>query len=206
MYVGRLQINRSRIAVHWLANPYRVHQRLKMAFEGGERLLYRIEETPDGTQILIQSDVPPDWEAAFATFAVLGRSPEHKRFEPHLAEGRCHRFRLLANPIVTRQVDVEGGGHKGKRIGLLRNEDQQAWLQRKLEACGAVLEACTISPRGLQRSRRNPQKDDAVQTHLAVQFDGVLRVRDVDAVTAALEHGIGPAKAYGFGLLSLAAV
>lgn len=37
-----------------------------------------------------------------------------------------------------------------------------------------------------------------------VRFDGVLRVTDVEVLLDALRGGIGPAKAFGFGLLSLA--
>ena len=43
------------------------------------------------------------------------------------------------------------------------------------------------------------------ETHfLAVQFDGVLQVTDPDKLVAAVETGIGSAKGFGFGLLSLA--
>lgn len=38
----------------------------------------------------------------------------------------------------------------------------------------------------------------------AVLFEGRLRVTDADLFRAALASGIGPAKAYGFGLLSIA--
>lgn len=41
-------------------------------------------------------------------------------------------------------------------------------------------------------------------TFAAVTFEGVLEITDVDRFRAALVEGIGPAKAYGFGLLSIA--
>ena len=205
MYLARLRVNRSRIAVNWLTNPYRVHQRLKMAFEGDARLLFRIEETSAGTQIIVQSHTPPDWEAAFDDFPVLRCPPEHKPFEPCLEMGRRYRFCLLANPTVKRQIE-ENGDRKGKRQGLLREADQQAWLARKINGCGADLVGCRVASRGLQRSRKNPYKSAKPQTHLAVLFEGVLEVKDPEAVAAALATGIGPAKGYGFGLLSLAPV
>ena len=203
MYLARLRVNRHRIAVNWLANPYRVHQRLKMAFEGDVRLLFRIEESSSGSQVIVQSCAPPDWDAAFNDFPVLQSPPEHKRFEPCLEMGRRYRFRLLANPTVKRQV-AEDGVRKGKRQGLLREADQQAWLARKITGCGADLVGCRVASQGLQRSRKNPNKSAGPQTHLAVLFEGVLEVKDPDAVAAALATGIGPAKGYGFGLLSLA--
>jgi CRISPR system Cascade subunit CasE len=36
-----------------------------------------------------------------------------------------------------------------------------------------------------------------------VRFDGVLRVTDAARLVEAVRSGIGPAKAFGFGLLSL---
>ena len=41
-------------------------------------------------------------------------------------------------------------------------------------------------------------------TLLAVRFDGVLQVTDPDQLVEAVRHGIGSAKGFGFGLLSLA--
>ena len=43
-------------------------------------------------------------------------------------------------------------------------------------------------------------------THLAVRFDGLLRVTDAGDFRETLICGIGPGKAYGFGLLSIAPV
>jgi CRISPR system Cascade subunit CasE len=40
----------------------------------------------------------------------------------------------------------------------------------------------------------------------AVVFDGMLEVSDPGRLRSALRHGIGSAKAFGFGLLSLARV
>jgi CRISPR system Cascade subunit CasE len=37
-----------------------------------------------------------------------------------------------------------------------------------------------------------------------VEFDGVLKVTDSEAFGRALSSGIGPAKGFGFGLLSVA--
>jgi CRISPR system Cascade subunit CasE len=43
-------------------------------------------------------------------------------------------------------------------------------------------------------------------THLAVQFDGVLEVTDPAKFLETVRQGIGSAKGFGFGLLSLARV
>lgn len=197
MYLARLRLNPSRMALQWSTNVYQVHQRLTMACPKDPRLLFRIEVGLEGTQVLIQSHVAPDWEAAFAEFPVLTSAPESKSFDPRLAVDRRYRFRLLANPTVKRD---------GKRLGLVREEEQRAWLERKLLEAGAQVLSCVVSERGLQRSQKNPTRETGLQTHLAVLFEGVLLVKDAALLRTAMETGIGAAKGYGFGLLSLAPV
>ena len=195
MYLSRLQLNTSRIAMLWAANPYRVHQRLMMACDGDPRLLFRIEDTSDGTQIMVQSHVEPNWPFAFADLDVLRCPAEHKVFDLHLRPGSPYRFRLLANPTVKRN---------GNRLGLFKEDDQRAWLTRKIEDAGAKLVGYVAAPRGLQRCDKNPAKDEHVATHFAVLFEGVLQAQDPERLKAVVGSGIGSAKGYGFGLLSLA--
>lgn len=195
MYLTRFSINRSRIALGWISNSYRVHQRLCMAYPNEERLLFRIEENSTGSAILVQSTALPDWKKGFTDFDVLLFEPETKSFDLVLVKDGLYRFRLLANPTVTRN---------GKRLGLLKEEDQQAWLLRQFGKTGAELLGCQLKDLGLQRAGKNPAKDSQFQTHLAVQFDGVLKVIDTERLVQAVKMGIGPAKGYGFGLLSLA--
>lgn len=195
MYLARLRLNRSRRALLWAANPYRVHQRLLMAFEGEPRLLFRLEEHAEGSEILVQAHIAPDWTRAFGDFPVLAAPPEHKEFALRLQPGACYRFRLLANPTVKRA---------GRRLGLLREEEQRAWLVRKLDEAGAEVLGCRANSLGLQRSERNPAKDEHIQTHLAVLYEGMLRVADPERLARAVATGIGAGKGYGFGLLSLA--
>ncbi len=203
MFLSRLRLNTGRIALHWAANPYRVHQRLSMACEGDPRVLFRIEEGADGPQILVQSHVEPRWEVAFADLKVLSRPPEHKQFGLDLQAHRCYRFRLLANPTVKKTVEREGE-RKKSRVGLFREEDQQAWLTRKLNSVGVRLMGVRTLSRGSQYSRKNPTKDSSLQTHYAVLFEGILEVIDPKKLEQAVESGIGSAKGFGFGLLSLA--
>ena len=48
------------------------------------------------------------------------------------------------------------------------------------------------------------QKKRIRQAHLIVDFEGTLKVEDPDQFVAAIRSGIGPAKAYGCGLMSVA--
>lgn len=200
MFLARLQLNQNRMATLWVSNPYRVHQRLRMAYPTESRLLFRIEELPNGTtQILAQSHSAPDW-SVFSDFPVLRQPPEHKLVEWALTVGKVYRFRLLANP--TRKTHTPEG--KAMRLSLFKSDEQKAWLQRKFQDAGAEVINHTAAPRGLQQSRKNPQKDENNQTHFAVLFEGMVRVSDVEKFKMVLKQGIGSAKGYGFGLLSLA--
>jgi CRISPR system Cascade subunit CasE len=204
MYLSRLTLNSSRRALLWVSNPYRVHQRLRMAGGDDPHLLFRIEENAQGAnQILVQTQNPPDWDKAFGDFPVLFCPFECKSFTPQLKVGRSYRFRLLANPTAKKTLEGEGEPKK-VRLGLLNDEAQQNWLERKIEMAGSKILASRILPRGFQHSRKNPTKDENQQTHLAVLFEGILLVEDTARLQNALETGIGSAKGFGFGLLSLA--
>jgi len=87
------------------------------------------------------------------------------------------------------------------------------WLVDKGKAGGFVLlnsEHCAVIPEGLRlwkkpdECKRPDRRVDL--TFAAVLFEGTLKVTDPDAFANALARGIGPAKAFGFGLLSVARV
>lgn len=212
MYLSKLTVNTTRLALGWLANPYRVHQRLMMACGTDPRMLFRIEnETgPGGATILVQTQTAPAWPDAFAHFSALARPPEMKRVDLQLTAGLRLRFRLVANPTVKRA---------GARLGLLNEVDQCEWLERKLSQSGARLLACQARPLGMQHSHKTVAAAagtaaDAVpgieettrgqQSHFMAAFDGLLRVEDAQQLAQAVYAGIGPAKGFGGGLLSLA--
>ncbi len=195
LYLARLRLNSNRTAIFWSSNPYRIHQRLLMAYDGEPRLLFRLEAKENGATILVQSHLTPDFERAFGEFHVLAAPPEWKAFDPQLTPGEKYRFRLLANPTVRRE---------GKRLGLFHEEEQYSWLARKLTEGGMHLLHCVVQPGGYQYASRGPAKEETLQTHLAVLFEGQLRVDDAQKAVLTMAGGIGAAKAYGFGLLSLA--
>jgi len=210
VYLSKLTLNpRHPQARRDLANPYDMHATLSWAVADreGERLLWRLEGGPREAVMLVQSRTSPDWQALFERhpgYAQLDeRSP--KLFEPALKPGQLLRFRLRANPTVTKfDPDPEKG--KRKRLGLVKLEDQLAWLHRQGERCGFAVPGAMVSSSERVRARK-PQKDGEegrVITLQSVTYDGHLRVNEPDAFLAALQSGLGHAKALGFGLLSIA--
>jgi CRISPR system Cascade subunit CasE len=194
-------------------------------------VLYRLEtnaRTPYPLLLLVQSGIQPDWTRLGPGYlldtAGEPANPVCKQVDEQYAAisaGVILRFRLRANP--TKKIDTKSGPdgvrRNGKRVELWKEEDQIQWLHRKggqhgfeilkVRAGGAIpavqtgrVDKITGARAALDSTEEAPKTDRL--TFGSVQFDGLLRVTDPEALRVALEHGIGSGKAYGFGLLSLA--
>jgi CRISPR system Cascade subunit CasE len=153
--------------------------------------------------LVVQSQRAPEWgwlarDQWRGYLAQVDGNPACKEWQPNLRAGQALAFRLRANPTLKRN---------GDRLGLFKQEDQEAWLQRKLAAAGARLLRVQMRPEGMSQGFAH---DDAGKTlHMklfAVRMDGVLQVLEPLPLAAAMEAGIGSGKGFGFGLLSLAPV
>jgi CRISPR system Cascade subunit CasE len=208
MYLSRLKLNPARRGARELMiNPYRLHQAVYRAFpddnDGGTgRILYRLDENSHlGTiSILVQSEIKPDWSNADFIADCLLEPVERKSYSPVIQTGQTLRFRLRANPTVKKQID---GKENGYRLGLLREEDQLKWLNRKAEESGFSVMSCRTSPEGMTYDDRSFKEQDKMR-HFAVRFEGVLKIINKELFTTTIERGIGSAKGFGFGLLSIA--
>ena len=209
MHLSRLELDvRHRRAREDAADPYRLHQTLMRAFDHTSpeerRVLFRLElQRGLKAVVLVQSNLAPRWEAAEEWWGEAF-SFATKPWEPAFQANQMLRFRLRANPTVKRN---------GKRHALYREEDQLAWLQRKLEAAGAHPQSVDPAPEGnvsaqkllSSPSEQHPREKQRL-TLFSVLFNGRLTVADPEPFAEALARGIGPAKGLGFGLLSVAPV
>ena len=201
MYLSRLRLNQlDKKVQQMLADPYRQHQAVMLAFPSGDksRVLYRIEpENQHGTNTwLVQSESIPDWEKPGIKNDLPLVGWEMKEFEPTFVEGRQYRFRLRANPTVKRD---------GKRWAIKGEEGLSDWLNRKFSDCGSELEGRIIIPEGqVQGSRRTRDGSKKRLTFMSVRFEGMLTVLDPAQFVQLVNSGVGSGKAFGFGLLSLA--
>lgn len=189
-------------------------------------VLYR----PEGYVLLVQSRIPPQSERLPSGYLlVTADDPPNpstkdvsKQYDQIVA-GMELTFRLRANP--TRKIDSwrdqPGYRPNGRRVDLRRVEDQLAWLMRKGEQHGFRVHSVRVRddtvrlvPQPFQADARpagrvvgwRPSSAGASQklTFAAVVYDGVLQVTEPARFREALVTGIGPAKAFGFGLLSIA--
>jgi CRISPR system Cascade subunit CasE len=81
-----------------------------------------------------------------------------------------------------------------------RGLERLRWLSRRAEAAGFTIEDGQIRITEIATSGGRGGKS---VTFGGALFEGILVVRDADLFPKALASGIGPAKAYGFGLLSI---
>lgn len=201
MYLYRVTLDpRGHQARRDLGDAYEMHRTLTRAFAADthqppQRFLWRLESGPDGwqqPQLLVQSACAGDWTPIQQLPNYLKKPVETKTFDPVLwlqNRERC-RFRLLANPTVT---------HQGKRFGLHAETDQIAWLARQGERHGFRPEVAMV----VGTEKLSTRKGERPITIVRTRFEGHLVITDSDALAAALANGIGPAKAFGCGLLSL---
>jgi len=215
LYLSRLKLNaRNQEARRDMTQPYELHRTIENAFHDplhpDDRVLFRLDYSPRKKEwwVLVQSRYEPNWSFFEQPEwqGYLLTEPETSTFKPEFMTGGVYKFRLLANPTVKKTIKKEREDPRKTRLGLTEEADQLDWLIRKLEAAGTEVVDCLIVPHGLQRSHKGYQKQEGQQTHLAVLFEGVLLAKDPALLKAALQTGIGSAKGFGFGLLSLAPV
>lgn len=185
-------------------HPYELHRTICRAFDTPDeaRILFRADtDHPGEVHVLVQSLVAPDWSR-------LDNDPKYlkDRGEPKPVElaglkiGMCLRFRLRCRP--SKRIGDKSSPVKGKRRNLTDKDEIFAWLMRKARENGFEVKDVAYD-----RVYWYESKDGKAVTPLgAVQFDGVLVVTDPDKLKDAVRNGIGPQKAFGFGLLSLAPI
>lgn len=231
VYLSSLVVNlRCRESRRDLADCMAMHRTLMSAFpdrlssDGAARseagVLYRVEPTDGGdVRVLVQSAASPDWlrlplgwchpEAGF-------HIKEITQALDRVEAGSLLRFKLLANPTrkIGTKTGPDGRKNNGKRVELRSESDWLAWLERKAGQSGFRLKVVRASPhvpdvqsgRDLRTTgyKRAPDGSACRLTFCGVLFEGRLEVIDAEAFNLALRTGIGPGKAYGYGLLSLA--
>lgn len=228
MYLSRLEINpRSREVRRDLSDVYQMHRTVMSAFpDVKERqearadlaVLYRLEidERSRGTVLLVQSGALPDWThlAPYYLFDSGGEvgNPATRDLTKALAalhEGQILRFRLRANP--TRKIETksahDGRRQNGRRVDLRTEAQQLEWLSRRAEQAGfslvPVYPGSNVPAVRVGAGEKLLGKGRQL-TLASVLFDGLLEVTHPDRFRCAVAGGIGPGKAFGCGLMSIA--
>ncbi|WP_372614037.1 type I-E CRISPR-associated protein Cas6/Cse3/CasE [Halomonas sp.] len=197
MYLARLTLDlRNAGARRDLADAYDMHRSLVRAFVADNqdkppRFLWRLEPESAWREpvVIVQSTCAPDWSSLEAP-GYLKKPVESKSvdFDQLFEAERRYRFRLFANPTVTQG---------GKRFGLASEGAQCQWLDRQAAKAGFEVDTALVTATDVLDVRGGD-----IRLRQAC-FEGVLSIRDSTALKHAVERGIGPGKAFGFGLLSV---
>ncbi|MDW8216650.1 MAG: type I-E CRISPR-associated protein Cas6/Cse3/CasE [Acidobacteriota bacterium] len=179
------------------------------------RILFRVEPLPAGRIdlcILVQSGIAPDRSALVREVDVRHST---KELVLDFAQGDRFRFRLRANPTYAQRPEEaaaactkraeDGGQQRGKRLAVLSEARQFDWLKR----LGEKRLGFTVAPAGVlvQDEGWTQFRKSAASAPIrfvTVLFEGWLTVTDAAAFSAAVSQGVGAAKGFGCGLLSLA--
>jgi CRISPR system Cascade subunit CasE len=225
MYLARAFLNPVSRAVRAdLADVMGLHRTLMRAFPDNagpsprkqHGVLHRVDEDAQRGRVvlLVQSATRPDFAQLPAGYildlgddfdlgagvpdnpAVRAVDEERQRI---VGDDRF-AFRLRANTTkrILTKSGPDGKRRNGKRVPVRGDEGRLAWLARHAQEAGFALEDVRVIevPARSGGGRRD-------LTFAGTTFEGRLRVTNADAFRTALAEGIGPAKAFGFGLLSI---
>jgi CRISPR system Cascade subunit CasE len=205
MLLYRIHLDpRSKQARRDLASPYDMHATLCRAFAPPDQkcvdaFLWRLEPETDehaNPRVLVQSQHEADWSRVeFKNWLACDPDPgldlkSRLRLDA-IRKGANYRFRVRANPCVTRD---------GKRVGLRDLPEQENYLRKKGSVHGFEISSVAVSQEQLIRGGKHDGPSFSVVSAL---YDGVLAVTDPALFAKAIAEGIGREKHLGQGLLSV---
>ena len=204
MYLSRIEIDTDKPIVQRVLNsPHMLHAAIERCFPDDEkgRKLWRLDRLGGRLYLLLLSPSIPGFKPLAEQYcpeSVTGESKPYLPFLANIKENQKWRFRLQANPTHSEYVS---GGKRGKVYAHVTVKQQEGWLLKKATACGFDLneQQFFVAQNDVLRFTRQGK---SVTLGVTV-FEGVLTVTNVELFRNTLISGIGRAKAYGCGLLTI---
>ena len=178
-----------------------------------ERVLWRLEESRDACHVLVQTESLPSWDALVDAAGVRKQNlPSYRTADMGILLDRIateaeFAFRLRVNPTAA----VPTPHKRGARVGHRTADAQLGWFLERASG-GQSRWGFSVDISGEPRVTlvaREPVwffKAGHRVSFATATFAGRLVVTDPELFREHLLGGIGPAKAYGCGLLTLAPV
>jgi len=197
-------------------NSYREHQALWKLFpnspDANRDFIYRVEQRDLRRVYYMVSQREPAHEQSWMV--------ESKPYKPSISKGQMLAFSLRINPVVTRKD--ESGRHQ--RHDVVMDAKQQSgyqklptderppmskliqeagakWLRDRCEKHGFTFSDDSITIESYDQHQSYKQGNRRPIRYSTMDMAGVLRVEDVECFYEVLKNGIGPAKAFGCGLM-----
>lgn len=213
MYMSRMYLNPQRRQTReLLANPQKLHAAVLSSFPPSSsettdegRVLWRVDQTRESVALYVVSPAIPSFEhlqeQAGWSQEQSWQSSDYTAMLNRIVKGQKYAFRLTANPVHT----VTEDGVK-RRKAHLTPAHQLDWLTGREEQLGASFtgEAGEITAITTKSERRVFRREKRTVTIQQVTFEGSLEVKDANKLREVLCNGIGKARGYGCGLLTLA--
>ncbi|SNT32902.1 type I-E CRISPR-associated protein Cas6/Cse3/CasE [Actinacidiphila glaucinigra] len=233
MYLTRFRVNTARQgARRLLSTPQAMHAAVLSSFPGllptneqTPRVLWRLDHNATAEVLLyVVSPHRPDlthlveqagWPAAAASGTPGWQTYAYTPFLERLDKGSVWNFRLTANPV--HYVRTKDDQATTKRTAHLTPKHQLQWLLQRQDTGGFRIlakaqdkhltehgdehQAIVRDQRSLDFGKRGANGRVTLTT---VTYDGRLEVTEPDALRRVLTAGMGKAKAYGCGLMTLA--
>jgi len=216
IYLSRVELNtRRRETIQLMSSPQRIHATIMASFpsfERKDRVLWRIDFLGPSTYVIVQSDEKPDfhhiidqfgWPASNQTWDTI----QYDAFLNGIMNGQVWRFRLLANPThsVSDKFQYES---RGKVQAHVTVDQQKNWLIHRSQKLGFSIEDVSqdIKEPALEIRQSETKRFLRGNEHVtfnAVTFEGLLRVENAELLVSSMKKGIGRAKGYGCGLLTV---
>ncbi len=211
MYLSKLILNaRNRGAAIDTENMYLLHQTLLSMLPKhtpADRYLFRLEETRIFNYILLQSSTVPNFEKHLEANYLL--EAQTKKYSPVFKQGQTLRFCLFANAVKKRKYDPEKDTNVTKKgtdkvyVPMYSDEDMKQWLKDRAASNGFAIDEMQLQMSKAYLSFRKRSDAEQKGNLFGVKYEGYLQVTDLELFTKAVECGIGKAKSFGFGLLSV---
>lgn len=167
-------------------------------------VLFRTEETPTGTHILMQSAHEPgtaNLPAGYGTTAARPLDPLLDALRP----GLTIRYRCVASAVRKPGASTRALYNLPAVVALSGAAADEWWL-RQLDGAGLKPLGLQSHPLDAVRGRRGTHGPAAEQhvRHARTRFDGTAAIIDPGQLRSAIAQGIGRGKSYGCGLLTIA--
>jgi len=210
MYLSRIELDyKRRTTMQALAQPSRLHGAIERCFEGErKRRLWRIDNLLSAVYLLLLSEDKPDFQNLWEQFGDKDKhgvweTKSYESFLEKIAAGQQRRFRLSANPVRSVKTIEE---KRGKIYAHMTPKYQKEWLADRAGKHGFMIEDDyfeVVRSEWVNFVKINTTKKVSI---LTVDFEGVLQITDADLFRKTLVDGVGRAKAYGCGLLTVVRV
>ena len=192
---------RSRAARRDMTDPASMHRTLMSLFPQAQSdtardefaVLWRIEQG-DTPTVLLQAAHEPDFASLPSKYATHDLKP----LNPHLAsltDGGIVYYRAVLNPTRSSRM------HATNRQHVIPSADRAGWWKSRATSAGLTL---LDKPRLTGQQARHINRNGTRFPVYSFRVDGTAKIEDADALRDTITSGVGRAKTWGCGLLTVA--